>query len=241
MRRSIHYGEEKIAFTINFLPRPQRRVTINVMPDGDIRVDAPEHVEPLEVVSAVRKRARWIWHQLHDQSERKRHVLPREYVSGECHFYLGRRHVLKVMVSPDAEPGVKLLRGKLVVTARNRGADHVRELLEAWYRERAGEVFARRIAECIGRIHWIKTVPSFRLLRMRTQWGSCSPKGGLVLNPALVKAPRACVDYVICHELCHLREHNHSVEYYRLLSAAMPDWQARKQELDDIAEQVLNR
>ncbi|MBS1208466.1 MAG: metal-dependent hydrolase [Proteobacteria bacterium] len=241
MKRLIHYGEEKIAFTINFLPRPQRRVTINVMPDGDIRVDAPEDTEPLKVVSAVHKRVRWIWQQLHGQSERKRHVLPREYVSGECHYYLGRRHVLKVTISSTAEPGVKLLRGKLVVTARKRDASQIRDLLEAWYRERASEVFARRIADCISRIHWIKTEPSFRLLRMRTQWGSCSPQGELVLNPLLVKAPRTCIDYVIVHELCHLREHNHSVEYYRLLSAAIPDWQARKQELDDMAERMLNR
>lgn len=64
-----------------------------------------------------------------------------------------------------------------------------------------------------------------------------------MLNPALVtRAPRACVDYVICHELCHLREHKSiasSITVCCLL--AMPDWQARKQELDDIAEQVLNR
>lgn len=241
MKRCIQYGEMKIVFTIRFLPRPQRRVTIHVMPDGSVHVDAPEGIEPNDVVAAVRKRARWIWQQLNTQLERKRHVLPREYVSGESHFYLGKRYVLKVIISANAEPGVKLHRGKLMATIPNRNAMLVRDLLEQWYRTRAEDIFARRLADCVARARWLKTIPSFRLLRMRTQWGSCSPKGYLLLNPVLVKAPRICVDYVICHELCHLKEHNHSIEYYRLLRTLLPDWEERKLALDDMAEQILNR
>jgi len=76
---------------------------------------------------------------------------------------------------------------------------------------------------------------------MRTQWGSCSPKGDVLLNPYLVKAPKACIEYVVAHELCHLREHNHSERFYRLLSRVLPDWEARKAELDNLAELLLNR
>ncbi|WP_211453169.1 RhuM family protein [Collimonas antrihumi] len=62
-----------------------------------------------------------------------------------------------------------------------------------------------------------------------------------VLNPQLVKAPRLCIDYVIFHELCHLKEHNHSPQYYRLLQRVLPDWEQRKMELDRLAEMLLNR
>ncbi len=75
---------------------------------------------------------------------------------------------------------------------------------------------------------------------MRTQWGSCSPNGELLLNPQLVKAPRHCIDYVIFHELCHLKEHNHSPAYYKLLGRSLPDWEQRKAELDNLAEILLN-
>jgi hypothetical protein len=75
---------------------------------------------------------------------------------------------------------------------------------------------------------------------MKTQWGSCSPKGELLLNPLLVKAPGHCVDYVIFHELCHLKEHNHSQRFYELLGGLLPDWEKRKAELDGLAEQLLN-
>lgn len=241
MRRSIQYGDAKIEFAIRFMPRPRRRVTIHVLPDGGVRVDAPEFTAPEEVVAAVRRRARWIWQQLEAQRERKRHLLRREYVSGESHFYLGKRYLLKVIESQEAEQGVKLLRGSLVVTARKRDPEVVCSLLDAWYRQHAREVFSRRIADCAARVSWLNTLPAFRLLRMRTQWGSCSPKGELLLNPQLVKAPRTCIDYVVCHELCHLREHNHSANYYRLLQMLMPDWEARKQELDEMAELLLNQ
>jgi hypothetical protein len=82
--------------------------------------------------------------------------------------------------------------------------------------------------------------PDWRIVRMQKQWGSCSPAGVILLNPHLVKAPRACVDYVICHELCHLQEHNHSPRYYRLLGQIMPGWEAVKIRLDGMAETLLN-
>lgn len=239
--RSIRYGNERIEFSIRFMPRPLRRVAIHVWPDGKVKVDAPASAAPSEVVKAVHQRARWIWQQLQAQHERRRHVLPREYVSGESHFYLGRRHVLKLLVEQDAAPSVRLLRGRFEVTVDSPSPEVVRDLLDAWYRERARDVFARSLAEQSPRLPWLREVPSIRLQTMRTRWGSCSPGGELRLNPQLVKAPRACVDYVMCHELCHLKEHHHGPAFYRLLQSVLPDWQERKRELDDLAELLLNR
>lgn len=151
--------------------------------------------------------------------------------------------MLKVQLTPVANgSGVRLWRGRLEVTVPQRDAATVRRLLEAWYREHARDVFTRVLTEVAQRMRLPKTqLPRWRLLSMRTQWGSCSPKGELLLNPHLVKAPRACIEYVVAHELCHLTEHNHSPRFYRLLSAALPDWAARKTELDDLAERLLNR
>lgn len=240
MRRHISYGEERIGFSIRFVPRPAKRISIHVSPDGVVAVDAPEGTAVEEVVAAVRRRVRWVWLRVCAGRERAHHVLPREYVSGEGHFYLGRRHLLKVI--PGTEPpGVKLLRGRLEVKAPDRDPARIRNLLDAWYRQHAHDVFSRRIAACVARAPWVKTVPVFRLLAMRTQWGSCSPRGELLLNPALVKAPGPCVDYVICHEMCHLKELNHSDRFYALLRRLMPDWEKWKAELDERAEHLLNR
>lgn len=241
MKRSITYGDERIGFSIHFVSRSVRRVAIHIHPNGSVQVDAPVDTDISEVVAAVRRRARWIWLRLRSYRDRTRHVLPREYVSGESHFYLGKRYVLKVIYHPTAPQSVKLLRGQLEIRTRSRDVDKVRALLDAWYRQRAEDVFTRRLADCTAKVRWLKADPGFRLLMMKTQWGSCSPKGGLLLNPLLVKAPGHCVDYVIFHELCHLKEHNHSPRFYELLGGLLPDWEKRKAELDDLAEHLLNQ
>lgn len=241
MKSFIDYGEERISFSLNFLPKPVRRIAIHVLPDGSVQVDAPEGATTSEVLVAVRRRARWIWQRLSEHRARIKHVLPRAYVSGESHFYLGKRYCLKVNFNMSEPQGVKLLRGRLEITTQSKDRDDIRKLLDSWYRHRAEEVFARRVSECAPHARWLKSLPVFRLRNMRTQWGSCSPKGELLLNPQLVKAPRHCIDYVIFHELCHLKEHNHSPHYYRILSGLLPDWERHKTELDNLAETLLSR
>lgn len=78
------------------------------------------------------------------------------------------------------------------------------------------------------------------MLRMKKQWGSCSPNGRILLNPHLVKAPRECIDYVLVHEICHLKEHNHGSKFYKLLDQMLPGWRSIKARLDGMAELLLN-
>jgi predicted metal-dependent hydrolase len=73
-----------------------------------------------------------------------------------------------------------------------------------------------------------------RFKRMETRWGSCNVKQAIVLNPELIKAPKACIEYVIVHELCHLREMNHSVRFWRLVSETVPDYKNIQNKLKKI-------
>lgn len=102
------------------------------------------------------------------------------------------------------------------------------------------DVFQRRLTHVEERLLWLKERPDWRLLEMKTQRGSCSPRGDVLLNPHLVKAPTECIDYVILHELCHLKEHNHSQRFHDLLRYAMPRWEAVKHRLDGMSEMLLN-
>jgi hypothetical protein len=87
----------------------------------------------------------------------------------------------------------------------------------------------------------VKVPPPMRLQWMRVQWGSCSPRGRITLHPALVQAPRDCIDYVVLHELCHLASHDHSARFYRLLDRHMPGWRSVKARLDGMAEDLLRQ
>lgn len=237
---SFVYGDERFEYEVCFTPERNTKIAIHVHPDASIQVDAPEGESEGRIHGAVLKRARWIRSHVMQARAQREHVLPRSYVSGESYFYLGRRYQLKVSDANGAGPQVKLWRGKICVETEERAPVVVKRQLGRWYRERASEVFDRRLHVISEQVSWIKEVPPLRLLTMRRQWGSCSPEGVVFLNPHLVKAPRGCVDYVITHELCHLKEHNHSRRYYRLLREIMPGWEPVKARLDGMAELLLN-
>ena len=75
-------------------------------------------------------------------------------------------------------------------------------------------------------------MPPLVVRQMVRRWGSCTTTGKVILNTDLVRAPVHCIDYVIVHELCHVRVHGHDKAFYRLLSACMPDWESRKARLE---------
>ncbi|GCM52765.1 metal-dependent hydrolase [Escherichia coli] len=167
------------------------------------------------------------------------YIVPRQYVSGESHYYLGKQYQLKVTEDATVPQRVKMLRGRLEVTVRHKSAEKVKALLTEWYRERARDVFQRRLDSLIPQTLWVSERPPIRLRAMQTQWGNCSAKGCLTLNPWLVKASSECIDYVLLHELCHVAEHNHSEEFYRLMGQVMPGWEKVKKRLDGMAAMLL--
>ncbi len=237
---SIQYGDISINFAIEPRSSDTPKVLIKVHPDCRIVALAPPMASYDEVIDAVKKRARWVYRQMKYFKAQYENILPRNYVSGESHFYIGRRHLLKVKQDSKYTPEVKLLRGVLEVKTKSADPKKVKSLLFGWYKERAREVFDRRLDEVISQALWVKGKPSIKLLSMQTQWGSCSPKGQLTLNPHLVKAPRDCIDYVLLHELCHIAEHNHSEDFYRLVKQVMPNWEKVKERLDGMAYFYLN-
>jgi predicted metal-dependent hydrolase len=137
----------------------------------------------------------------------------KHYRSGEMMFYMGRRYVLKLIQSQN-NPTVKLIRGQLQVfipTTENVTTERVQFLTQQWYRQQAQRVFNERLKILLSKTDWVKDLPPLKILYMEKQWGSCSIRGTIILNPNLIKAPKECIDYVILHELCHIAEHNHSV------------------------------
>ena len=235
----VPYGDRRLRCDVRRTAgRSQHRVAIHVDPDGRILVDAPQHATDAEIRLALTKRARWVQNRLQEIDDSRRHVLPREYISGESVYYLGRRYRLKVLPTEDS-PAVRLRGGYLQVAINSRNPADVRVALHAWYRARAKRVLQMRLEDVCHRLPWIKKLPPTSLRLMKARWGSCSPTGHLTLNPDLVRAPRECIDYVIAHELCHLRVHDHSPRFYHLLEATVPNWKEVKSRLDRLAEAIL--
>ncbi|NMZ52007.1 M48 family metallopeptidase [Pseudomonas poae] len=237
---SFYYSDELIVVERASRARRVERLLIKVDPDCRVSVQAPTSASDDAVLRALKLRGRWIYEQLRQFRAQLAHITPRQYISGESHYYLGKQYVLKVIETSQAPQQVRLLRGKLEVCVKCKTSENVRKLLMEWYRARARDVFSRHLETALEQTLWVSKIPPLRIQAMKTQWGSCSPNGRITLNPDLIKTSRDCIDYVILHELCHIAEHNHSERFYRLLNQVMPQWEKVKARLDGMAAQVLN-
>lgn len=236
---TLRYGDRKTDYHITPTTRLTSKILIHVHPDGLVEVESPVERDAVAIKTAVQRRARWIFDNLDSASDARTYALPREYVGGETHFYLGRRYRLLVREGREAPSSVKLVRGCIEIVAPIADPAALKRRLRHWYHVRALDYFRRRLDHITAGIDWLSISPPMKLVPMEHQWGSCSPAGSINLNPALIRAPRHCIDYVLLHELCHLKEHNHSKKFYALLEKHNPNWVDTKAELDRMAELLL--
>lgn len=227
--RQLQYGNSLIHYHLEF--RARKTLAIEVHPDTEVVVIAPENTAVAEVEARLLKRASWIRRQQRYFDQFLPRIPQRHYVPGETHYYLGRGYPLKISIS-DAK-SVKLLNGQFAVSAPVDEPKYIRHLLGAWYHDHAQvkyrEAFERALRQFRSRD--IGT-PSFAIRRMKKRWGSCTPGGQILLNPDLIKAPFRSIYYVCVHELCHLVQPTHSKAFYELQTQLMPDWEKWKTKLD---------
>lgn len=227
----LKYGGCEIPFRINQAERS--KLTINVFPDMRVEVLAPTS-KPLDTILArVDRRAQWIVKQWRYFEQYQPTQPERRFVSGETHVYLGRQYRLKVAKASVSD--VKLIGRYFRVQHSDPGdSSGISDLLRDWYVRHALALFTARVDHWLSEC-WALSLPEPPTLLVRPmtrRWGSCSKKGTITLNVDLVKVPLIYIDYVIVHELCHLKIHNHSPAFYRLLTRCMPDWRQRKERLE---------
>jgi predicted metal-dependent hydrolase len=227
----IEYGQHRIPISVTF--RPGTRLSISVHPDRQVTAVAPIGRSLEQVMQRLRARGGWILRQRREFEKYIPHPSPRRYVSGETHLYLGRQYRLRIRPAADESVAMK---GGLIVVETTKPDDHqnVRERIGRWYRSHAREVLERRFSVCMGKMRSAGLQPLTPVLRQMTRrWGSCTKSGHVLLNPDLVKVPVQCIDYVIIHELCHLKVLRHDKRFYSLLGRYLPDWEKRKKRLDE--------
>lgn len=229
MWQEIVFGTETFSYEIRFLPT-RRTLGIEVHPDLSVVVRAPADCDLDTIQARVGKRASWISKQLTNFQRYSPRTPARQYVSGETHLYLGRQYRLKI-VTGEFVP-VKMNRGHLVLTLPGKAKpDRVKALLYRWYLDHARRVFIEVLDELLPRFKGHQR-PRLIVRAMQSRWGSLSQAGTMTLNANLVRAPRACIEYVVAHELCHLKHRDHDARFFRLLGQVMPDWEKRKQLLE---------
>lgn len=156
----------------------------------------------------------------------------KRFINGETHLYLGKQYRLKLHESDVLS--VKLAGGYINVCAKDtQNKKAIQRQLKTWYKQKAEQHFNQLFGELkpISKSFYSHE-PTLTYRWMNKRWGSCDKRGKIHLNLELIKAPKKCIEYVIIHELCHLKYLNHSTSFYKLLEKTYPDWKATKDRLE---------
>ena len=229
MRDIIYFGSKQIDFHLEFTDR--KSLGISVKPDLKVYVRAPFDTSLEKIKEKLKNKAPWIIKQQSFFLSFHPKLPTRKFISGETHLYMGRQYRLKIIQGKDE---LVKLKGKfLVVTTNNK--TNTKLLVNDWYLKHAKNKFQSIAQPLIEKFRKYKVRPTSIVLReMPTRWGSCTPKGKVILNPELIKAPTGCIEYVIIHELCHLIHHDHTRKFIDLQTKEMPDWEKWKLKLEKI-------
>jgi hypothetical protein len=232
--REVATAQQTIGFV---LQRSRRRSIGFVIADDGLRVTAPNWATLGQIDDAVREKARWILAKLRETLARKDRLAmthTRWQAGGELP-YLGKRIVLglasehrQAFLSGDADlpqDGDTLW----LALPPDAGQDRVRDTAQAWLQQRASIRFGARLAHFLE--HTGLTIRRWRLSSAATRWGSCTSDGSIMLNWRLIHFAPDIIDYVIAHELAHLREMNHGQDFWAEVGNILPDFENAKQAL----------
>ena len=226
---AVTWGGQRLAYTIRRSAQRKKTVSVTVDLSGSVLVMAPQHVETDRLDAIVMRKGAWIARRILDGEGHVPPPSPREFVSGESVWYLGRHYRLKVDSTESV--AAKLRGGWLHVSAPEgpQQAAHVRAALVSWFRSHAIERLPERVA--VWRTRVDVPMPRVVVANQQKRWGSCDSSGTIRLNWRIIQAPMRLVDYVVVHELVHLRYRGHSPAYWQDLGRVMPDYDRRREDL----------
>ena len=200
-------------------------------PAGRVRVAAPLRLDDEAVRLAVISRLGWIQRKQRAFAEQGRQS-QREVVTGESHYYQGRRYLLEVAES-EGIPGVLLGNNRTMKLRVRPGTsrDQREAILWRWYRRQLRALLPPLLAKWEAKVG--KPVAEVRIKKMKTLWGSCNAAAGRIwLNLELIKKPVQCLEYILVHEMVHLHERHHNDRFVEMMDRLMPTWRLRRKELN---------
>jgi Predicted metal-dependent hydrolase len=194
-------------------------------------VRAPKSVSPENIDKFVNEKSAWIKKHLNNYSGSVRINYGKKYTDGEYHFFMGKEHVLRLTGSPRAfvRKYDDIIEVGLPDASDTR---KVKTLLDKFYREQALQYFKFLLENILRKYESYRFEPSSMVVRAsKSRWGSCSPKGRISISSELIKLDERFYEYIIVHELCHLKHPNHGMGFYNLLEELLPDYKLIRKQL----------
>ena len=217
--------------TVDVVQKDIKNLHLSVYPPtGRVRIAAPLRLNLDTIRIYAISKLSWIKKQQTKLRSQQREA-PRDYLTRESHYYLGKRYLLKVM-EENSPPKVELKHSAIVLYVRPGTDKDKRQLiLENWYRERLKEIVPALVKK------WQKTMSvsphEFAIKKMKTNWGTCNIEAKRIwLNLELAKKPEHCIEYIVVHEMVHLLERNHNDRFISYMNKFLPEWKHIKNELN---------
>jgi len=191
-------------------------------PNGRVRVASPLNIDDEAVRLAVISRLSWIKRQIKNFQEQRRES-KREMVSGESHYFLGKRYLLDVIYD-SRKHFIVLKHSKIELHINpNTSTENRYKLLQEWYRKELNKIVSKLMDK------WEKKIGvklnNWQIKKMRTKWGSCNiEKKSVLINLHLARVPIECIEYIIVHELVHLLQRYHNDEFKMYMDKFLPEW-----------------
>ena len=201
-----------------------KTVSIQVL-RGEVKISVPKNLEQVKIDRILKSKSKWIKKKLFLQSK----IAPssnKEYVSGESFLYLGRHYRLKIIIGKKYNTEFK--DGYLIITVKNKSnKQKIKRLVKKWYLEKA-QLYLNKMTLDLSKKLRVNFY-SVKIRNYNARWGSCSSTGKLFYNWRIIMAPYKIIKYVVLHELVHLKEHNHSKRFWKLLKSYYSDPDYAKQ------------
>lgn len=219
------------SITVDVVKKNIKNTHLSVYPPtGRVRISAPNRMKLETIRVYVISKLGWIKKHQRKLRSQKREA-PREYITRESHYYLGKRYLLQV-VEHNSKPTVELKHSTIKLCVRF-GADREKkkEVMEGWYREQLKSLIPPLITKWEKKLN-VK-VRDFGVKKMKTKWGTCNTKARRIwLNLELAKKPPEFLEYIVVHEIMHLIEKKHNDRFKSLMTQHMPKWRFYKDELN---------
>lgn len=215
---------------IKVVKEKRKSLAVEVYPNFTVLVKSPEQAKDFEIKDFIKRKTTWIEKQL---NYFKQFNMPEDkvYESGSSVLYLGRQYQVIIEKSPLRNI-IKIFNNKIYILSPSvQKLDEINQAFQNWLIKRAEIIFNERLNVCMKAFPDLE-MPKLKIRKLNKRWGSYLKKHEIVLNPALIKASKPSIDYVIYHELCHAYYPNHTDEFYNLLSLKIPNWEKIKEKME---------
>ncbi|MCX6334354.1 MAG: SprT family zinc-dependent metalloprotease [Bacteroidia bacterium] len=215
----------------NVIYTRRRSITLIVSPDKGVVVRVPYRTSLRSIEKFVQEKSGWIKKHLEKYSVLTRLNHGKKYTEGEFHMFLGKEHKLKIAES--VKDNASINDGYLYINVSDTmNTMRIKALIDKFYLQKAQEYLTIMFNEILGRFKERRFFPAGLFVKpLKSRWGSCTIKSRITISSELIKLDPKFAQYVIIHELCHLKHHNHGKEFYGLLTELVPDYKEIRKEL----------